>query len=150
MSQVRQGRQILDVAGGEEHVAGGDHQRLFVHGICELLRVDAHAVVALQNDQFQVGPHLPLIQQGGEIQLGRDDPAPSSVLQALGDHREGSGGGGKERDGAGVRSKEAGDLPSKLLQRSEPMLVPGRRAHVVPPGRELRQASFGLGGQGAE
>ena len=102
---VGDGLQILDRPGREEDVAGRDRQRPIVHRFGELLRVDVDAVGALQHHHLRIGPYLPLVQQRGEIQLGRDNPVALAPVQAGRNRRQARGGRGHERDGPGWRAE---------------------------------------------
>ena len=118
-------------------MARGNRQGAVVHRVGELLRVDPDAVGALQHHHLGVGAHLPLVEEGGEVQLGRDDPVAPRPVQTARDRRQAGRGRGHERDRAGRGGEQRLDVPAQLAQRAPPVLVPRRRAHFVPPGHEV-------------
>ena len=92
---VGQRIQVLDVAGGVEHVAGRQESCAIVDGFGELLWIDPHSIVAGEDHELHVGLHGPLVGQGGEVELCADHAVPPAVVDALGDDGECGGRGGE-------------------------------------------------------
>jgi hypothetical protein len=77
--------QVLDGAGGEEDVAGGDGGRAVVDGLGPALEVDGGAVVAGNQDHLDVRADHPLVGDGGEVQGGAHHPVAVPVVEGGGD-----------------------------------------------------------------
>ena len=135
--------EVLHRTGGEEHMAGCDQECALVHGLTELVEVDASAVFATQQHHLQLRLGTPLIDQGGEVELGGDHSRTAGVLrEALGDDRKRGRGRWKKRKGLGCRAVKAGHQRPERLHTSEPMLIPCRRSQFVPTGSEVVQVLF--------
>ena len=127
-----------------------DVQGALIHDIGVLLWVDTDAVFRPKNDELNFRLHGPLVCQRGKVELGADHPIAVTVPDGLGHCGEGCRGRWKERELVGCGTQEEGYPSAQVLDPTEPVPIPGRRAHLMPVLGKLAEVGFRTTGEGPE